>query len=130
VLSPISSFLRLVSVALCLIVGVSFLLFVINQTGSASAQQQRELNHETVVPGGGGQPSAGGAQGSSSSGDGGKSSPRKTIDEVAEAVTSPFSGLTESWSSEWLKRGVLLLLTLAIYGFGLSFVARAIRVRL
>jgi hypothetical protein len=122
--------MRLVSVTLCLIVGASFLLFVVNQTGSASAQQQRELNHETVVPGGGGQPSAAGAPNAAGSDDGAKSSPRKIIDEVAEAITSPFSGLTESWSSEWLKRGVLLLLTLAIYGFGLSFLARAIRVRL
>jgi hypothetical protein len=129
VLSPISSFMRLVSVALCLIVGASFLLFVVNQTGSASAQQQRELNNEPApaVPA---PTSAGGAPQSGAARDGAKSSPRKVIDEVAEAVTSPFSGLTESWSSEWLKRGVLLLLTLAIYGFGLSFIARAVRVRL
>jgi hypothetical protein len=52
------------------------------------------------------------------------------IDEVAEAATSPFSGLIDNSSSEWLKRGVLLALALAIYGFGLSFLARAIRVRL
>src|SRR6201999_336115 len=121
-LSPISSFMRLVSVALCLIVGASFLLFVVNQTGSASAQQQRELNNEPA-PGVPATTSAGGAPQSGAARDGAKSSPRRVIDEVAEAVTSPFSALTESWSSEWLKRGVLLLLTLAIYGFGLSFVA-------
>ncbi len=129
-LSPISSFLRLVSVLLCLVVSVSFLLFVVNQTGSASAQQQRELNHETAVPGGGAATSSDGTPLSGAATDGAKSSPRKVIDEVSEALTSPFSGLTDSWSSEWLKRGVLLLLTLAIYGFGLSFFARAIRVRL
>lgn len=129
-LSPISSFLRLVSVALCLIVGVSFLLFVVNQTGSASAQQQRELNHETAVPGGGAPAAPGASPQSGAARDGSGSSPRKVIDEVSEAVTSPFDGLTDSWSSEWLRRGVLLLLALAIYGFGLSFFARAIRVRL
>jgi hypothetical protein len=37
--------------------------------------------------------------------------------------------VTESWSSEWSKRGVLLLLTLVIYGFGLGFIARVMRVR-
>ncbi len=123
--------LRLVSVVLCLIVGVSFALFAIDQTSNASAHQQRELNNEIPPPPDGITETAAAASTSSqpkSTND--ESSPRKTIDEVAEAVTSPFSGIVESWSSEWLKRGVLLLLTLAIYGFGVGFAARAIRVRI
>jgi hypothetical protein len=130
--SAIAGFLRLASILLCLIVGVSFALFAINQTSNASAHQQRELNGEIAPP----QEAETAAEAAaakkrtSTNGKASKGSPRRVIDEVAEAVTSPFSGLVDSSSSEWLKRGVLLALTLAIYGFGLSFLARAIRVRL
>jgi hypothetical protein len=117
---------------LCLIVGVSFVLFAISQTSNASAHQQRVLSGEIAPP----QEretaaeAAAAAKKTSTNGQASKGSPRRVIDEVAEAVTSPFSGLIDNSSSEWLKRGVLLALALAIYGFGLSFLARAIRVRL
>jgi len=131
VLSAIASFMRLASIALCLIVGVSFALFAINQTSNASAHQQRELSGAIPPPQEGATPAeTAAAQKASASTQTGKSSVRGTIDEVAEAVTSPFSALTDSSNSEWFKRGVLLALALAIYGFGLSFLARAIRVRL
>jgi hypothetical protein len=124
--------LRLVSVVLCLIVGVSFALFAINQTSNASAHQQRELSGEIAPPQEGETAieAAAAAKKTNADGQASKGSPRRVIDEVAEAVTSPFSGLIDNSSSEWLKRGVLLALALAIYGFGLSFLARAIRVRL
>ncbi len=117
---------------LCLIVGVSFALFAISQTSNASAHQQRELNGEIAPPQEGetAAEAAAAAKKASTNGQASKGSPRRVIDEVAEAVTSPFSALTDNASSEWAKRGLLLLLTLAIYGFGLSFLARAIRVRL
>ena len=55
---------------------------------------------------------------------------RRTLDEVSEAITSPFSGVTAGSSSEWVIHGVNLLLTLIVYGFALGFLARVIRVRL
>jgi hypothetical protein len=130
--SAIASFLRLASILLCLIVGLSFALFAISQTSNASAHQQGMLNGEIPPPQEGetAAEAAAAAKKRSTSGQASKGSPRRVIDEVAEAVTSPFSGLIDGSSSEWLKRGVLLALTLAIYGFGLSFIARAIRVRL
>lgn len=131
-LSALARCLRLVSVVLCLIVGVSFALFAINQTSNASAHQQRELNGEIAPPQEGetAAEAAAAARKTNTDGQASKGSPRRVIDEVAEAVTSPFSGLIEDSSSEWLKRGGLLALALAIYGFGLSFLARAIRVHL
>lgn len=131
-LSAIASFLRLASILLCLIVGVSFALFAINQTSNASAHQQQELSGEIPPPQEGetAAEAAAAAKKTHTDGQASKGSPRRVVDEVADAVTSPFSGLIDSSSSEWLKRGVLLALTLAIYGFGLSFLARAIRVRL
>jgi hypothetical protein len=131
VLSATAGLLRLASILLCLIVGVSFALFAIDQTSSASAHQQRELNNEIPPPQEGATPAeAAAAQRVNADGRAGKGSARRAIDEVAEAVSSPFSALTGGVSSEWLERGLLLLLTLAVYGFGLSFLARAIRVRL
>lgn len=121
-LSPLAGVLRLASVLLCLLVVASFVLFVVDQTGSASAHQQAELNHETTTTQ---ETQTTGRWKSGSSG-----SPRRTIDEAAEAVTSPFTFATEATSSEWLSRGIALALTLIVYGFGLAFVARMIRVRL
>jgi hypothetical protein len=130
--SAIASFLRLASILLCLIVGVSFVLFAVSRTSNASAHQQRMLNGEIAPPQEGetAAEAAAAAKKTSTNGQARKGSPRRVIDEVAEAITSPFSGVIDGSSSEWLKRGVLLALTLAIYGFGLSFLARAIHVRL
>lgn len=130
--SAIASFLRLASIVLCLIVGVSFALFAISRTSNASAHQQRVLNGEIAPPQEGetSAEAAAAAKKTSTDGQASKGSPRRVIDEVAEAVTSPFSGVIDNSSSEWLRRGVLLALALAIYGAGLSFLARAIRVRL
>jgi hypothetical protein len=126
VLSPLASVLRLASVVACLIVIVSFALFVVDQTGNASAHQQAVVN--AAAPGSGAPPTS--SQTTVASSKGGESSARKTIDEAAEAVTSPFSFATEATSSEWLSRGIGLLLTLFFYGFVLGFITRMIRVRL
>jgi len=133
VLSAFAGFLRLASIVLCLIVGVSFALFAIDQTSNASAHQQRELNGEIPPPQENATPSetaAAAQKADSTDGQASKGSTRRAIDEVAEAVTLPFSALSDNASGEWFKRGLLLLLTLAVYGFGLSFLARVIRVRL
>jgi hypothetical protein len=124
VIGPLASCLRLISIALCLLVTVSFALFALHDTSVASAHQQAVLN--SGVPPGTPVPAAYEPAKTPP----GKSSLRAKIDEASEDVSSPFSGLTSSWSSEWLKRGVLLLLSLAVYGFGLSYLARMIRVRL
>jgi hypothetical protein len=130
VLSPIAGCLRLASILLCLVVTVSFALFAISQTSNASAHQQRELNGEVSPPEEAARSGEGAAQTTAPAGQAAKGSARRRIDEVAEAVTSPFSGVADGAGSEWLKRGLLLTLTLAVYGFGLGFLARTIRVRL
>jgi hypothetical protein len=119
VLSPLASALRLASFLLCLIVVASFVLFVVNQASSASTHQQEVLNSATITTGATSQRSRPA-----------ESSARRTIDEASEAVTSPFSAAAEATSSQWLSRGINLLLALLVYGFGLAFLARVIRVRL
>lgn len=119
-LSPLAGVLRLASLAACLIVIVSFGLFVLNRTDNASKHQQAELNTPAVGEHTGPAPAAPGKE----------SSTRKTIDEVAKTLTSPFSAVTDGSSSQWVIRSVGLLLALIVYGFGIGYLARAIRVRL
>ncbi len=103
----------------------SFALFVVNETSSASTHQQRELNGDPTAPvakpGTAAPPAAKHSQ---------ESTLRQTVDDVSETLTSPFSGVTAGSSSQWVIRGVNVLLALIVYGFGLGFLARVIRIRL
>jgi hypothetical protein len=106
--------MRAASIAICLIVIASFLLFAVNQTSTASGKQQEELGSKPAVT-----HTAGGAAKH-------ESGVRKTLDEVSEQLTSPVDGLS---SSEWADRALRVLFALAVYGFALGFLARALRVR-
>ena len=121
---PIAKVLNLASLLCCLVVAASFLIFALDQTSNASATQQSQIaNGSPAAPAAANQshtPSTAAKQ----------SGVHRTIDDIAGEVTSPFSGITSGWSSEWVVRGVDLLLTLALYGLGLSYLAKMIRVRL
>lgn len=120
VLDGLSTLLRLASRVICLIVIVSFAIFALEETSSASTHQQNEIN-ESGPPG-----SATPQKGSSAKS---KSAIHEAIDEASSSLTSPFSGVTAGWHSQWAIRGVLLALALLVYGFGLGFLARTLRVR-
>jgi hypothetical protein len=124
--------LRLASVAICLIVIASFAVFAINQTREGSDHQQEELGVPAANT------SGAAANASTSTGSGGSAqgagkthegSVHKALTEASNHLTSPFSGVISS-SSEWATRGVKMLLALLVYGFGLGFLARMVRVRL
>jgi hypothetical protein len=104
--------LRIASFVICLIVIASFTIFAVGQTKSASAHQQAEIS-ET----------------STKTGASHESSLHKRIDEASDQLTSPFAGIVSSSSGEWAVRGVNLLLALVVYGFGLGYLARVLRVR-
>ena len=112
-LSALAGLMRLASIIICLIVVASFGIFAVNQTSSASTHQQEEVSGRVTT------------EKTSSH----KSSVHKAIDEASNELTSPFSGISSGWSSQWAIRGVDLLLALIVYGFGLGFLARAVRVR-
>lgn len=112
----IVSVLRLASIVACLIVIASFAIFVIDESKTASAHQTHEIT---------GGPSAATPSGKSAH----PGSMHKAIDEASEKLTSPFAGIVSSSSSEWLIRGVKLLLALAVYGFGVGYLVRVVRVR-
>ncbi|HEY7833467.1 MAG TPA: hypothetical protein VIG30_07865 [Ktedonobacterales bacterium] len=119
-----STLLRLLSRIACAIVLVSLALFAIDQAGSASAQQQNEVNESGPASG------AGAAKPKSTAtakkGEGGV---REAIDEASSTITSPFAGAVAGVHNEWATRGIRLVLALLVYGFGLGYLARVLRVR-
>jgi hypothetical protein len=119
VISLIVRILRLASIVICLIVVASFGIFAVNQTKSASKRQTEAVSG-----------TAGGGSSSTGTPRAKESSLHKDIDEASDELTSPFAGVVSSSSSQWLIRGVELLLALAVYGFGLSYLARVLAVRL
>jgi hypothetical protein len=112
--------LRLASVVICVIVIASFLVFAINQTKSASGRQQ-----EVIQNGGPAQVASGGAGAKPAH----KSAAHEAIDDASSKLTSPFSSIVSALSGEWAVRGANLFLALLVYGFGLGFLARTLRVR-
>ncbi|HUN77999.1 MAG TPA: hypothetical protein VMU32_03685 [Solirubrobacteraceae bacterium] len=118
-LTPLTTVLRLASRLACLVVLASFALFVVEQTGSASSGAQNAVlgtnngvaarptphrrSHESTL--------------------------HKTIDEAAERLTSPFSGVTAGDTSQWVIRGVGTLLALVVYGIGVGYLTRLMRLR-
>ena len=131
--------MRLTSIVICLIVVVSFALFAVNQTSGAASHQEALLNEglpaQTAGADGHGASAGAGVSAGAGAGTGAaakssshESSLRSSIDDAANTLTSPFAGVTSDTSSEWTIHTVKLLLTLAIYGFGLGFLARVLRV--
>jgi hypothetical protein len=125
VLATFGRLLRLASFVICLIVIASFVVFAVDQTKSASGHQQEVVaSGSPVATNGSGVTGQAPTTGASH-----KSSIHKAIDEASGDLTSPFSSIVSSSSSEWAERGSRLLLALLVYGFGLGYLARAIRVR-
>ncbi len=123
-LSAIARLLRLASVLICLIVVASFAVFVVDQAKGASTHQQQVLNSSAPATN-----AAAGATGSANTSASHESGLHEAIDEASNNLTSPFSGITSGSSSQWVIRGVNVLITLIVYGFGLGYLARVLRVR-
>jgi hypothetical protein len=104
--------LRIASLVICLIVIASYAIFAVGQTKSASTHQQEAING----------PSAPVAVKH-------ESGLHEAIDEASDELTSPFAGIVSSSSGEWAVRSVKLLIALVVYGFGLGYLARVLRVR-
>ena len=122
--------LRLASIATCLIVIASFLTFAVNEAKMASSRQQEELGSSPALAAG---PAAGVNTSAQAPASGARahheSSLHSTIDEAASSLTSPFSSLVSNANSEWEIRSLKLLAALLVYGFGLGYLARSLRVR-
>jgi hypothetical protein len=102
----------------CLVVAASFLTFAVEQTKSASGRQQEQLAATPAE-------STAAIEANKTGHEGGL---HKALDEAASELTSPFASVV-SGSSEWATRGIKLVLALLVYGFGLGYLARVLRVR-
>ena len=109
--------LRIASIVICLIVAASFLVFAVQQTKTASGHQQASLASPTGTTVSSGEPSTRN-----------EGTIHKALDETSAELTSPFAGIVTG-SSEWATRGIRLLAALVVYGFGLGYLARVLRVR-
>jgi hypothetical protein len=124
VLYSFAGLLRLASLVICLTVLTSFAIFAIDQTSKASTHQQEELNGAAPATA-----ASAATAGTSTTARAHKSALHSAIDNASNDLTSPFSSISPSSGSQWASHGVNLLLALIVYGFGLGFLARTIRVR-
>ncbi|HEX5851538.1 MAG TPA: hypothetical protein VFY36_00450 [Solirubrobacteraceae bacterium] len=104
--------IMIVSLVICLIVIASFAIFAVGETKSASNRQQESIS---------------GASGQVAEAH--ESELHKAIDDASEELTSPWAGIVSDSSGEWAVRIVNLVIALAVYGFGLGYLARMVRVR-
>jgi hypothetical protein len=117
------------STACCLIVLASFVVFVVNQSGAASRGQVAELGGTITAENAAAGTNVAAKQNGSASTTAPESPLHKLLDNTAETLRSPFSGVTSSSHSEWYVRGLGTLLAILFYGFLLRFIARALQVR-
>jgi hypothetical protein len=114
--STLAGLLLLVSRIVCLIVIAAFVVFVVDQTSGASAHQQNEISEGSAPP-------------SSPSSPKRESTVHRTLNEASDALTSPFAGVVSGSHSQWTIHIVRTVLALLVYGFGVAFLVRFIRVR-
>jgi cobalamin biosynthesis Mg chelatase CobN len=113
--------MRLASLAICLIAVVWFATFALDRTSEASSHQQAEVSASGP---------SGATTTTSSSGSKGESTSHEAVDKAFSTLASPFSRVTAGSSSQWTIHIVDTLLVLIVYGFGLGFLARLLRVGL
>jgi hypothetical protein len=106
--------LRWTAIVASLFVVAGFAMFAADQLGNASHQQVSEL----ASPGAK-QEAVRERQ---------HTSLREAIDDVDDALLKPFAGIASSGDT-WVRRGLPTLLALLVYGLGLGFLARYVRVR-
>lgn len=115
----IARVLRLASIAICAIAVMWFLAFALEQSKNASEHQQAEVSEAGPTPPA--TTTTGGA------GSGKPSGAREALDKAFSKLSSPFSGVTAGSSSAWKVHIVDTLLVLLVYGFGLAFLGRLLR---
>ena len=105
--------LRTVALLASALVVLGFALFAIDQSSSASTQQQAKVNDvSATAPRRPTSPHTG---------------VRRAIDRADDVLLSPFKGL--AGSEIWVAHGVPALLALLLYGAGLAYLARWVEVR-
>jgi hypothetical protein len=107
--------LVLLAFGCCTLVLLSFGLFALDQASGASKRQQSEIAAGVA-------PDTSGINGTSPE----HKQPRRFIDGAAKSLTTPFRSVVHS-SSTWVLEIAPLIMALAVYGFGIGYIARYFR---
>ncbi len=121
--SSLTGIALLASRIACLIVIAWFVLFAVERSTGASNHQVNEVASAVNDP------QLARAEGASGGGSGTSRGGGVTLTKIADEVTSPFNGIVSSSSSEWVIHGERTLFALLVYGFGMGFLVRFVRVR-
>ena len=115
--------LRTVSIVAGAIVLLSFALFAIDETRTASQKSAAAVAGLDATRASDPSPRQERAR------ERAHSRAREAVDDADDVLVAPFAPVVSSADSSWLRRGVPTLLALIVYGFGLSFLARYARGR-
>ena len=118
-----AALLRLVSVVASLIVGVSFVLFALDESRAASDRSTRGISGQEASSAADPSPQEERVR------ERVHSKPRELIDDADDILLKPFAWADSGSGSLWARKGVPTLLALLVYGLALAFLARVIRVR-
>jgi hypothetical protein len=111
--------LRYVAVLASAIVLVSFSLFAIDETRSASVESRAKIASQEVA---GRDPEAAAAV--ERLRERRHTQVREAIDDANDLLTRPFSPLVEDSESVWMRRTIPSILALLLFGVGFAFLAR------
>ncbi|MGZ4280243.1 MAG: hypothetical protein ACXVVU_26700 [Solirubrobacteraceae bacterium] len=115
--------LRTASIAASVIVLLSFALFAIDETRTASQKSAAAVAGLDATRTADPSPRQERAR------ERAHSRAREAIDDADDVLVAPFASLVSGADSSWIRRGVPTVLALVVYGFGLSFLARFARGR-
>jgi hypothetical protein len=117
--------IRLISIVACVIVTMSFALFVVDQSRSASNVSATEIAQSgpPVAPGAPAKPVTRPTHRTAAE------RARHVVDRASHSLVSPVAWVVPRHANEWVTRGVPWLLAMLLYGFGLGYLARFARGR-
>ena len=117
----LASLLRVVSLVASAVVVLSFVLFALDETRAASERTTAEIAGLQAARTADPNPAQERAR------ERVHSPARELIDDADDVLLSPFTWAAPDTTNKWALRGVPALLALAVYGFGLSYLARFVR---
>jgi hypothetical protein len=116
VLGTLARVVRLASLGCCLVAVAWFVTFAVQQSSTAAAHQASEIYPSTPA-----------ATQSAPAAPAKEGELHETINSAFKTISSPFSSVTSGSTSAWKTHIIDTLLALLVYGVGLGFVARALR---
>ncbi|MEA2271563.1 MAG: hypothetical protein QOI98_271 [Solirubrobacteraceae bacterium] len=109
------SFIRFVAIAASLLVVAGFAAFAVDELGAATKRTEAQLDA-------GSSPSP--TPSEEKTRERHHTRVRKWVDDANDVLLTPVAWVSDGSGNRWVRRGVPALLALALYGFGLGYVAR------